>query len=87
MDFLTLIPILETTLTRTVVSRKNNTDTISYNGDITSVTVNNEDTHTNVYQIFLTHDDNDLITMHVNHTRRNHTTDYLLSEVSSLVIT
>ena len=86
MDFLTLITTLETTLNRTTISTKNGNDTISYKGSINSVTVNS-DTYSNVYQIFLTHDTNNLITVHVNHTRRNHTTDYNLSDINTLEVT
>ena len=86
MDFLTLITTLETTLNRTTISTKNSADTVTYKGTINSVTVNS-DTYSNVYQIFLTHDTNNLITVHVNHTRRNHTTDYSLSDINTLEVT
>ena len=86
MEFLTLIGILESNLTRNTISTKNGADTISYKGTINSVTVNS-DTYSNVYHIFLTHDTNNLITVHVNHTRRNHTTDYSLSDITTLEVT
>ena len=86
MEFLTLIGTLETNLTRDTISTKNSADCITYKGSINSVTVNS-DTYSNVYQIFLTHDTNNLITVHVNHTRRNHTTDYSLTDITTLTIT
>ena len=86
MDFLTLIGTLETNLTRTAISTKNGADTISYKGSITNVTVNS-DTYSNVYHIFLTHDQNNLITVHINHTKRNHTSDYALSDINTLEVT
>ena len=86
MDFLTLITTLESNLTRDTISTKNSADTITYKGTINSVTVNS-DTYSNVYQIFLTHDINNLITVHVNHTKRNHTTDYSLSDITTLEVT
>ena len=86
MDFLTLITTLESNLTRTTISTKNSADCISYKGSITNVTVNS-DTYSNVYQIFLTHDINNLITVHVNHTKRNHTSDYSLTDITTLEVT
>ena len=86
MEFLTLITTLEATLNRDTISTKNSADCITYKGSINSVTVNS-DTYSNVYQIFLTHDTNNLITVHVNHTRRNHTTDYSLSDITTLEVT
>lgn len=87
MNFLTLIQTLETTLNRDTISTKNGPDTITYKGSITSVTINSEDTYSNVYQLFLTHDNSGTITLHVNHTKRNHTTDYKLSDITTLEVT
>ena len=86
MDLLTLLTILETNLTRNITNTKNNGNTITYTGTITSVTVNSEDTYTNVYQLFLTHMDS-VITLHINHSKRNHTSDYSLADITSLTIT
>lgn len=86
MDLLTLLNTLETSLTRNITNTKNNGNTITYTGTITSVTVNGEDTYTNVYQLFLTHTDS-TVTLHINHSKRNHTSDYSLSDITSLTIT
>lgn len=86
MDLLTLLNILETNLTRNITNTKNNGNTITYTGTINSVTVNSEDTYTNVYQLFLTHSDT-TVTLHINHSKNNHTSDYSLSDITSLTIT
>lgn len=86
MNLVTLLPILETSLERGITNTKNDGDTITYTGTITKVTVNGEDEYTNVYQLFLTHDETD-VTLHVNHDKANYTSDYILSDITSLVIT
>ena len=86
MNLTNLITTLETKLTRTIINTKNNGDTITYKGTINQITVNSEDEYTNVYQLFLTHTDT-TVTLHINHSKANHTTDYELSDITSLVIT
>ena len=86
MDLLTILNILESSLTRNITNTKNNGNTITYTGTINSVTVNSEDTYTNVYQLFFTHSDS-IVTLHVNHSKNNHTSDYSLADINSLTIT
>ena len=85
MDLLTILNILESSLTRNITNTKNNGNTITYTGTITSVKVN-DDTYTNVYQLFFTHSDS-IVTLHVNHSKNNHTSDYSLADINSLTIT
>ena len=58
----------------------------TWKGSITKVTVNTNDEYTNVIQLFMTHDGTD-ITLHINHSKNTHLTDYKLSDISTLVIT
>lgn len=85
MNFLTILPILEA-LNRTVISTKTGADTVAYTGNINKVTINTTHQYTNVYQLFLTHDGED-ITLHINHNKRNHTTDYKINDITNIVIT
>lgn len=85
MDFLTILSKLEV-YDRHIINTKNDGDTVTWTGSITKVTVNSNDEYTNVIQLFLTHDGTD-VTLHINHSKNNHLTDYKLSQISTLVIT
>ena len=85
MDLLTLLTKLEV-YDRHTTNTKTDGDTITWTGSITKVTVNSEDEFTNVIQLFLTHDGTD-VTLHINHSKNNHLTNYKLTDISTLVIT
>ena len=85
MDLLTLLGKLEV-YDRQTINTKNNGNTITYTGTITKVTVNSTDEYTEIIQLFLTHNNTD-VTLHINHHKNNYTTDYKLSDISTLVIT
>ena len=85
MDLLTLLGKLEV-YDRQTINTKNNGNTITYTGTITKVTVNSTDEYTEIIQLFLTHNKTD-VTLHINHHKNNYTTDYKLSDISTLVIT
>ena len=85
MQLLTLIDILENKLQRGITNYQGET-VINYTGNITKITVNSEKEYTNVYQVFLTHDDS-AITVHINHSKNNHTSDYNIENITSFVIT
>ena len=87
MDLLTILPTLENITDldrRTVTTNKN--EALSYKGDITSVTINSNDTYSNVNQLCLLHDSTNVY-LYINHTTRYNRTKYKLNEISSIVIT
>lgn len=86
MDLLTLLGKLEV-YDRQTINTKNNGNTITYTGTITKVTVNSTDEYTEIIQLFLTHTPAGVVTLHINHHKNNYTSDYKLSEISTLVIT
>ena len=90
MNLLTLIPILESKLTRTTKSTKNNTNTISYIGNnfTTTYTIDNTNkTLTDCQQICITHDAQEKIYIYINHTHRKTYKKLDLSDITTIGVT
>ena len=85
MDLLTLLPYLEP-YERTVVATKTAIgEALSYTG-MTGVTINSEDSYTNVNQVCLLANGSDLY-LYVNHTTRRARAKYKITNISSILIT
>ena len=86
MNLNEVLTILEESLTREVVTTKNDNDIVSYTSSETHNVKINNDTINNFNRICLKHK-NDTISLYVNHTTSINVTKYSISSITSLVIT
>ena len=85
MDLLTIIPILEPYPRRTVSTKTDKGNTISYT-NLDTVTINDETEYNNVRQVCLLNYNNTTY-LYINHTTRRNRNKHPISEIETLVIT
>ena len=85
MDLKTILPILETYPRRTVTTKTNKGNTISYT-NLNTVTINTETTYNNVKQVCLLNYNNTTY-LYINHTTRRTRNKHPINEIETLVIT
>jgi hypothetical protein len=84
MDLLTILPILDTALTRETVSTKTDTPTVSWKTNTTFTTTINEDTIPNTQRICI-HNKNNTPQLYL-HTTKTTLKKYTLTDIETITI-
>ena len=85
MELLTILPILDTVLTRETVSTKHDTPTVSWTNNTPITVTINETTHNNTQRICI-HNKNNTPQLYL-HTQKTTLKKYTLTNINTITIT